>query len=331
LKRFLFLFFCSLFLCAAVAQAQIRPPTVDQTWRAVSEEPVEWDSQSGLQELILCAGDSITVGDPYCPGATADGCTVNFTFVPRLSVFSGFSTVNKGYGGVSSSYGADNIDAYLSQYNPQILTIYYGNNDAGNYYTDIVISNLRYIVDRCLLRGTRPVIATLGPQFGDWEYRQPYILDINDGIRQLAAEKGISVADIGAALWGRQDCILEDGIHPNVAGHEIIAYLFYTAINKCAYGISPSSEYFKHSGGTGTVSVTTGAGGLCSWTAVSNVDWIEVTGSSSGVGSGTVTYQVAFNNTGRARTGTLTIAGKTFTVSRKKAPTLNFLPLLLEE
>ncbi|GEM_PF-6860804 len=332
MKRFLFLFFCSFFLYSAVAQAQTQPPTVDQTWQAASDQPIESDSESDLQELIVCAGDSITVGYPYCLGATADSCTVDSTFVPRLSALSGVPTVNKGYGGAESWYGRAKIDEYLSQYKPQILTIYYGNNDAGDpdTGTEYVISDLRYMVDRCLAYGTRPVIATLGPQFGAWAWRQPYILDINYGIRQLASEKGIAVADIGAALWGQQSYFYDD-IHPNTEGHEIIANLFYRAINQCAYGLSPLSEYVKHSGGTGSVSVTTGTGSVCSWTAVSNVDWIEVTGGSSGVGSGTVTYQVAFNNTGRERTGTLTIAGKTFTVSQKKAPVLNFLPLLLEE
>ena len=79
------------------------------------------------------------------------------------------------------------------------------------------------------------------------------------------------------------------------------------------------------------MSVTPRTGSLCSWKAVSHVDWIVVTGGSSGAGSGTVSYQVAYNNTGRERTGTLTIAWRTFTVNQKKAPALTFLPMLLGE
>ena len=58
--------------------------------------------------------------------------------------------------------------------------------------------------------------------------------------------------------------------------------------------------------------MTAGAG--CAWTATANVAWITVT-SSSGSGNGTVSYSVAAN-TGTARTGTLTIAGQTFTVNQ---------------
>ena len=261
-------------------------------------------SQS-LQGIIVSTGDSITRG--WGLASPAEG------YVSRLSVLTGINTVNLGVDGAESWYGSQMIGTWLNQYKPQNLTIYYGNNDAGHYYTEFVISNLRDMVDACLAYGTRPILATLGPQFGAYEWRQPYILDINQGIRQLAAEKGIPVADIAIALWGNPSYFLSDGIHPNSAGHAIIADTFFQAINQCAYGISPISESFQHSGGTGSVSVT--AGTACSsWTAVSNADWITVTGGSSGVGSGTVSYQVAFNNTGSDRTGALTIAGKTFTV-----------------
>jgi hypothetical protein len=50
---------------------------------------------------------------------------------------------------------------------------------------------------------------------------------------------------------------------------------------------------------------------------VSKASWITVTTGSSGSGSGTVTFSVAAN-TGGDRTGTLTIAGRTFTVTEKK-------------
>lgn len=82
----------------------------------------------------------------------------------------------------------------------------------------------------------------------------------------------------------------------------------------CTFSISPTSASYRKPGGSGTVSVTTGAG--CNWTAVSNATWITVTSGSSGSGSGTVTYTVEVNNSGSTRTGTVTIAGKTLTVKQ---------------
>jgi Glucose / Sorbosone dehydrogenase/Putative binding domain, N-terminal len=88
----------------------------------------------------------------------------------------------------------------------------------------------------------------------------------------------------------------------------------------CTYAISPTSQSVGAAGGTGTVAVTAGAG--CAWTAVSNVSnpsWIQVTSGSSGSGNGSVTYSVAANTSGSPRTGTMTIAGKTFTVNQSGA------------
>ncbi|MEN3334181.1 MAG: hypothetical protein V7641_3546 [Blastocatellia bacterium] len=80
----------------------------------------------------------------------------------------------------------------------------------------------------------------------------------------------------------------------------------------CAFSISPTSQSFNGAG-TGSVSVTTPTG--CPWTATSNDSWITITSGSSGSGDGTVNYSVAANNTGAQRSGTLTIAGQTFTVT----------------
>jgi hypothetical protein len=82
----------------------------------------------------------------------------------------------------------------------------------------------------------------------------------------------------------------------------------------CSYSINPTSTSIAASGGTGSVGVTTTAG--CAWTAVSNAAWITVTSGSSGTGSGSVGYSVANNASTSQRTGTITIAGQTFTVTQ---------------
>ena len=84
----------------------------------------------------------------------------------------------------------------------------------------------------------------------------------------------------------------------------------------CTYSISPPNDTMDKAGGTGTVSVTTQSG--CTWTAVSNASWITITSGSSGTGNGAVNFTVAANTTGNERTGTLTIAGRTFTLTEKK-------------
>jgi len=84
----------------------------------------------------------------------------------------------------------------------------------------------------------------------------------------------------------------------------------------CSYSINPSSASIKSDGGNGpAVTVTATAG--CSWTAVSNDAWITVTAGATGSGNGSVAFKVSKNG-GAQRTGTLTIAGQTFTVMQEK-------------
>ena len=82
----------------------------------------------------------------------------------------------------------------------------------------------------------------------------------------------------------------------------------------CNYAISPTSQSFSASGGSGTVNVTADSG--CAWTATTSVSWIAVTTGTSGSSNGTVSYTVAANTSTNQRTGTLTIAGKTFTATQ---------------
>ena len=82
----------------------------------------------------------------------------------------------------------------------------------------------------------------------------------------------------------------------------------------CSYYVNPLTNSIPAGGGTGLVLISTGSS--CAWTAQSNVSWISITAGSSGTGSGAVSYTVAANTSTSSRTGTLTIAGQTHTVTQ---------------
>jgi glucose/arabinose dehydrogenase len=103
----------------------------------------------------------------------------------------------------------------------------------------------------------------------------------------------------------------------NYLGAEVVNAKILQKGGGCSYGITPLSQVFTAGAGAGTVSVTTGAG--CAWTALSNVDWLMITGGASGAGRGLVNYSVDAN-TGTQRAGTLTVAGQTFTLIQAGAP-----------
>ena len=76
--------------------------------------------------------------------------------------------------------------------------------------------------------------------------------------------------------------------------------------------INPRSKLFTMTGGEEGVKVSPMS--LCSWAAVSDVNWIEVTSIGSGDGSDVVTYLLRENFTGSARQGSLTVGQQTVTI-----------------
>ncbi|MFZ4791808.1 MAG: M6 family metalloprotease domain-containing protein, partial [Candidatus Competibacteraceae bacterium] len=87
----------------------------------------------------------------------------------------------------------------------------------------------------------------------------------------------------------------------------------------CNYAISPISQSFSAVGGSGTVNVTADMG--CAWTAATSVNWIAITTGNNGSGNGVVNFTVTTNTSTTQRTGTLTIAGQTFTITQAGSDT----------
>jgi hypothetical protein len=90
-----------------------------------------------------------------------------------------------------------------------------------------------------------------------------------------------------------------------------------------AVRIAPETSAFDEFGGQGEVEVSS-PGGCPAWTAISNDSWIGIDAGANGTGNGTVDYSVGANPDPSPRTGTLTIAGFTFTVEQAAGP----VPLL---
>jgi len=80
----------------------------------------------------------------------------------------------------------------------------------------------------------------------------------------------------------------------------------------CRWLFAPTSHELPASGGSGNVLVFV-IGGACSWTAVPNASWIQITAGSSGTGGGLLQF-IASANTGASRTGTIAIGGENYVV-----------------
>jgi M6 family metalloprotease-like protein len=97
----------------------------------------------------------------------------------------------------------------------------------------------------------------------------------------------------------------------------------------CSYALAQNSLTIDAAGGSGSVGVTS-SWSNCPWTAASNAAWITISGGASGAGDGTVTFTVEAN-TGAARSGTLTIAGQTFTVNQGASTVTQWLPAVIHK
>jgi hypothetical protein len=85
------------------------------------------------------------------------------------------------------------------------------------------------------------------------------------------------------------------------------------APTNCTFSISPQSATYSAAGGPLNISVTTQQG--CGWQSQSDSSWIT-TSDCCGISSGFTSYTVQPNQTGAARTGKITIAGKKISIKQ---------------
>jgi hypothetical protein len=87
------------------------------------------------------------------------------------------------------------------------------------------------------------------------------------------------------------------------------------AANACLFTLEATNVTLLSKGGSKSVGVKV-VGADCSWTAVSNDPFITITSGTNGTGNGTVKFTVPANTNTVALSGTMTIAGETFTVNQ---------------
>ena len=138
-----------------------------------------------------------------------------------------------------------------------------------------------------------------------------------DGDWTATSDSSWIVIKSGASGNGAGSCVYVVNANATAdvrIGHIDIGGNTYT-ITQYGYDatISPTSTTFDRYGGTGSISVTAEAG--VSWSAVANSDWISVS-PTSGTSVGTVNYSVAEYPGVVSRVGTITIGGKTFSITQ---------------
>jgi len=182
--------------------------------RKSSELGSRHDFGDNSSDVVVAFGDSITAGKYN-----------DIPYPEHLATMIEKEVINSGVSGSVSSSGTDRIASVLMSTEPGFVVIMYGTNDAiHDYEVAQVIENLRAMVQACELNKSIPILCTLTPQT-DWRIIfQDRVDDINAGIRTLAREEKVVLADVATAFIGRESLLIgEDNLHPNETGAFIIA------------------------------------------------------------------------------------------------------------
>jgi len=103
-----------------------------------------------------------------------------------------------------------------------------------------------------------------------------------------------------------------DGVNPTTFRIDDVSFIVTEPT--CTFSISPTDVSISASGGSGTVSVS--AGNACEWAASASDSWIPLSGNSSGTGNGSFNFSVNANNGSNSRTGNITVADQSVTISQ---------------
>lgn len=223
-KLIKFCYFITALLLVSCGESKTKKATETQQVVEQSQDTLETKNKS---KTILCFGDSITAG--YGLDDTNDA----FTGVLQQRIDSlnlDYTVINSGVSGETSAGGKSRIDWVIKQ-KPSIFILELGANDGlrGVALTETQ-SNLQAIIDVVKTKSPETTIILAGmelpPNMG---------MDYTNRFRQLFSELAeqnniefipFILKDVG----GVESLNLADGIHPNVAGHKIVADNVWTVL-----------------------------------------------------------------------------------------------------
>lgn len=146
-------------------------------------------------------------------------------------------------------HGMDRFDTAVLKHHPDWVTINFGLNDA---YQDggegsrsrIPLKNykknIKYFTRKIKRQGGKIILLTPNPQTSTYEkFRSEQVKKYADAARKIAKQKNIYFIDSWKLFydWGKTqpdniDSLFLDKLHPNDAGHELLAAAIYKIISQ---------------------------------------------------------------------------------------------------
>src|SRR5262249_24765096 len=88
--------------------------------------------------------------------------------------------------------------------------------------------------------------------------------------------------------------------------------------NRCSVTVASNPSSFPPPGGQGALTITTARD--CTWSVATDAAWISIGGERNGQGEGSVAYSVTANPVPSPRSASITVSGKSISVSQQAAP-----------
>jgi hypothetical protein len=168
--------------------------------------------------------------------------------------------------------------------------------------------------DHDALRDGTPVVTSYALEFYQLGASQPF--QTADLGKPVPATDGRITVDFVSSLtsWPAPGVVYESrvaAVGPNGRGRSLPSNPFSFS-GPCTYSVSSPPSSVGASGASGTLTVTTGT--ECEWSTSSEAQWITV--GPGGTGGGTAAYAIGANTSGSSRSGSITIAGTSYTVTQ---------------
>ena len=184
-------------------------------------------------KVVVAFGNSITsgVGDSNYPSSAA-----GYPFRLEQLLKSSFPDVivlNRGVPGEETNQGEARLPAVLRRDDPDYVLILEGVNDildSGASDAGRIVKDLEAMVVEVKEYGAIPLIASLLPTKGKWDWRNEVIVVLNPMIETMALRQQITFVDQHAAFMSEPDyeaLLTSDGLHPNDEGYAVMSQTWY--------------------------------------------------------------------------------------------------------
>lgn len=174
---------------------------------------------------VLALGDSLTA---------AHGVAPSQAWPALLAQRSGWTVINAGVSGDTSAGALQRLPALLEEHSPALVLVTLGGNDMLRHLPQgQTVANLGRMLELAKARGARAVLlATPKPSIAGAIFNN---LSAAEFYRQVAKEHQVPLIEDALAEVLSNTDLKADQLHPNAAGHALLAKKIFEALEKIGY------------------------------------------------------------------------------------------------